>query len=457
MIFCPAPTRESSPHEISSFRDSPTPGDAPAMERPEPAAPAGRLHSWYVLTLLFGVYVMNMADRQIVGILAEDIKRDLHLTDGQIGILAGPAIAFFYAILGVPMAYFADRTHRVRFIAACIAVWSVMTMLGGRAGNLIELAATRVGVSIAEAGGSPSSVSLIADHFPARRRGTAMAIWTSATTVGLFVGFAIGGVVNQELGWRTTFFAAGMPGLVLALLLVFTTREPVRGAADMTPGVAAGSKNLFATFAFLWRIKAFRQSIFAVALCNFCVFAVLSWAPSFAVRRFALGTAEVGGVMGTGIALAGGTMMILAGIATDGLGRRGLWRPPVAVATMLVLSAALFTGAFLATDFRTFAVLFVLGYAALMTNPPISWVILQTYSPPEMRGMATAVLLLVIALCASVPAPLIVGYASQALAPSVGAASLGYALLAAPIAVVAAAIQFLRVARTIRREGPRTM
>jgi predicted MFS family arabinose efflux permease len=436
----------------------PVAGDDPTMESATPPiAPAGRRRSWYVLALLFGVYVMNMADRQIVGILAEDIKRDLQLSDGQIGILAGPAIAFFYAILGVPMAYAADRINRVRFIAGCIAVWSAMTMLGGRAGSLVELAATRVGVSIAEAGGSPSSVSLIADHFPARQRATAMAVWTSATTLGIFVGFAIGGVVNQQLGWRATFFAAGIPGLVLALLLVTTVREPVRGAADAAPAITAGSKTLFATFAHLWRIKPFRQAVFAVALCNFCVFAVLSWAPPFAVRRFALGTAEVGGVMGTGIALAGGTMMVLAGIATDLLGRKGLWRPPVAVAAMLLLSAVLFTGAFFATSFHVFAVLFVLGYATLMTNPPISWVILQAYSPPEMRGMATAVLLLVIALTASVPAPLIVGYASEALEPSIGAASLGHALLVAPLAVVAAAIQFLRVSRTIRREAPLIM
>src|ERR1700754_3183297 len=277
---------------------------------------AGRARAWWVLALLFCVYVMNMADRQIVGVLAQDIKRDLHLSDAEMGFLGGPAIGFFYAILGVPMAYAADRIHRVRFIGACIAIWSFFTILGGRATSLVELALTRVGVSIAEAGGSPSSVSLIADLFPPHRRGTAMAVWTSASAVAIFVGFAVGGVVNQALGWRTTFLAAGLPGLVLALLLVFSVREPVRGAAD---AVAAPKANagLIETFVQLWRIKPFRQAVFGVSLCNFCVFAVLTWAPSHAMRSFGLGSAEVGGVMGTGIALAGGGMMILAGIATD--------------------------------------------------------------------------------------------------------------------------------------------
>jgi MFS family permease len=168
------------------------------------------------------------------------------------------------------------------------------------------------------------------------------------------------------------------------------------------------------------------------------------------MRRFGLGSGDVGGVMGTGIALAGGTTMVLAGIATDWLAKAGLHRPLIAVAGMLVISAGFFVAAFVARDFTSFSICFVLGYAALMANPPISWVILQTYAPPEMRGMATAVQLLVIALTASVPAPLVVGYLSDWLTPVYGTASLGLALLLAPLAVFAAAVQFLRNAATIR-------
>jgi predicted MFS family arabinose efflux permease len=416
------------------------------MEREQQA---GRAGAWYVVALLFGVYVMNMADRQIVGILGQDIKRDLALTDAELGFVAGPAVGFFYAILGIPMAYAADRIHRVRFIAACIAVWSFFTMLGGRAQNFVQLALTRVGVSVAEAGGSPSSVSLIADFFPAERRGTAMAIWTSASTVAIFVGFAIGGVVNEALGWRTTFLVAGIPGLLLAVLLVMTVREPVRGAADAVaaPRAQAG---LFKTIARLWMIRPFRQSVFAVSLCNFCVFAVLNWAPAHAMRSFDLGSAQVGGVMGTGIAIAGGSMMIFSGILTDWLTKGGLHRAVFLVAGMMLVSAAAFVAAFLSTDFASFSVFFLIGYAALMTNPPVSWVILQKYSPPEMRAMATAVLLLVISLTAMVPAPWLVGRLSDLLHPSYGTASLGYALLLAPAAVLLAALQWARTAATIR-------
>lgn len=418
------------------------------MEREPPASPA---RAWYVVALLFGVYLMNMADRQIVGILAQDIKRDLTLTDAQLGFLSGPAIGLFYALLGIPMAYAADRIHRVRFIAACLAIWSFFTILGGRVTSFVQLALTRVGVSVAEAGASPSSVSLIADLFPAERRGTAMAVWTSASTVAIFVSFAIGGVVNEMLGWRNTFLAAGIPGLLLALLMVATVREPVRGASDAVtaPKAEAG---LFASIALLWRIRPFRQMVFAVSLCNFCVFAMLSWAPSHAMRSFDLESGAVGGVMGTGIALAGGTMMVLSGIVTDWLNRGGLHRAALLVAVMMGVSATAFAIALMADDFTTFSIFFLMGYAALMTNPPVSWVILARYSPPEMRAMATAVQLLLIALTAMVPAPLVIGQASDLLRPAYGDASLGYALLIAPVAVVLAALQWAQTAATIRAE-----
>ncbi|MBJ7439508.1 MAG: MFS transporter [Sphingopyxis sp.] len=412
---------------------------------------AGSAQGWYVVAILFGVYVMNMADRQIVGILAQDIKRDLALSDGQIGFLAGPAIGFFYAVLGIPMAYAADRTHRVRFIALCIAIWSFFTILGGRAANFVQLALTRVGVSVAEAGASPSSVSLIADLFPAHKRGGAMAVWTSGSAVAIFVGFAIGGVINESFGWRNTFILAGIPGLVLGSILLLTVREPVRGAADAAPAPKADA-GLIETCVRLFRIKPFRQSVFAVALCNFCVFAVLNWAPAHAMRSFDLGSAQVGGVMGTGIALAGGGMMIVSGFTADYFAKGGLHRPIFAVAAALLVSATSLTLAFLAKDFASFSIFFLIGYAALMTNSPVNWMTLQAYSPPEMRAMSVAVQLLVISFAAMIPAPWIVGTLSDRLAPSLGDAGLGYALLLAPLAVLLAAIQFWRNGRTVQRE-----
>lgn len=410
-------------------------------------------YSWYVLGMLYAVYVMNMADRQILGILAEDVKRDLGLTDGQLGLLAGPAIAFCYAVLGIPMAFVADRANRIRFLTVCLTVWSVMTALGGRAGNLLELALTRVGVSVAEAGSTPTSVSLIADYFPPARRATAMAVLSSGSTLGILVSFALGGLLNEWLGWRHTFLAAGIPGVALAVILALTVREPVRGARD---GVAAApplSLSMFRTMGHLWRITLFRQAIVAAIFCNVCVFAVLSWMPAYAVRSFGVGSAEVGNVFGFGIAGLGGASMILAGVAADHFGRHGMGRPLQVIAGVLVLSALCFGLCLLARDFASFAALFVLGYALLITNSPLILAVLQLKSPANMRAMATALMLLMIALCASVPAPMLVGYGSDLLRPFAGDDSLRFALLLVPLAALAGGIQLFRVGATARREA----
>lgn len=422
---------------------------APIARRPQSA------HSWYVLGLLFVTYVMSMADRQLVGILAEDIKRDLHLTDSQLGLVAGPAIAFFYAVLGVPMGFVADRMNRIRFLAGCLAVWSVMTILGGRATNLVELALTRVGVSVAEAGGTPSSVSLLADFFRPNRRASAMAIWTAGSAAGIFVGFAFGGAINEAIGWRATFILAGVPGVLLAAILLLTVPEPVRGAADdaLVSSRPKLTLSMLQIFAFLWKIRLYRQGVLAAAGCNFCVFAVLTWAPPFVHRSYGIGSAQAGAVLGTIIAGAGGTMMIVSGLIADRLARRGLDRPLMAVSASIGGSAIFFALAFNAPSFTAFAIFFTCAYSLLMTNPPITWVLVQGSSPPEMRAMATAIYLLVVNICSSVPAPLLIGFLSDKLEPGYGTSGLRIALWLVPLAAAIAAVQYARVARSVRRGG----
>lgn len=416
---------------------------------PAGAAPTSA-YSWYVLALLSAVYVMNMADRQIVGILAEAIKTDLRLSDGQIGILAGPAIGFFYAILGIPMAHVADRTNRVRFIALCLTIWSVMTAFGGRAQGLVQLACTRVGVSVAEAGATPSSGSLLADYFPPHQRGRVMALWTLGSVIGVFVGFALGGVVNQAIGWRDTFLVAGIPGVVLAVLVLLTVREPIRGARDVLRTTPIAPASMLQSLRFLWGIRLFRQSVLAAAACNFCVFSVLAWGAPFAVRSYRVDTAAVGTVMGSGIMIAGGAAMLVSGFVSDILSRRGHHRTLWTLAGTLSVAAILFALAFTAPSFTRFAIYFTAAYAALATNAPIGWVIVQESAPATQRAMASAIMLLVINILSSVPAPLIIGYLSDALRPRFGDASIGRALMLVPVAALVAALLFVRTAITAR-------
>jgi MFS family permease len=210
---------------------------------PTPAA-LGDRYSRYVLGVLVLVMVFNFLDRQILSILAERIKADLGVSDAQIGFLYGTAFAVFYAVFGIPLARLADVWDRRKLIAVGLAAWSLMTALSGLAGNFAQLAAARFGVGIGEASASPAAFSLLSDSFPARRRATALAIYSSGIYIGAGLGIAVGGLVVQRWdaafgaipplglrGWQVAFFMVGLPGLLLSLW-VATLREPRRGAAD---------------------------------------------------------------------------------------------------------------------------------------------------------------------------------------------------------------------------------
>ena len=216
--------------------------DTPAAEhRTDDSVPA---YSWYVLSVLVVVYILNFIDRQILSILAVDIKRDLELTDGQLGFLGGAAFAVFYALFGVPLGRLADRWHRVRLLTIGLVLWSAMTAVSGLARNYASLSLARMGVGIGEATASPTAYSLISDYFPPRKRATALAIYSSGLYLGGGVSLLIGAKISQVwneaypdggigglVGWQAAFLAVGVPGLLLALW-VASLREPPRPPAE---------------------------------------------------------------------------------------------------------------------------------------------------------------------------------------------------------------------------------
>jgi MFS family permease len=209
-----------------------------------PGTSPDRRYGWYVLTVLVIVYVFNFVDRQILSILAERIKKDLALSDAQIGFLYGTAFAVFYAVFGIPLGRLADVWERRRIISIGLFFWSLMTALSGLARNFTQLGLARIGVGVGEASMSPAAFSMLSDYFPAKRRATVMAIHQSAIFIGSGLGLGIGGLIVERWdgwwgssppfglrGWQVAFFIAGVPGMLLALW-ARTLREPLRGQAD---------------------------------------------------------------------------------------------------------------------------------------------------------------------------------------------------------------------------------
>ena len=237
----------------------------------------------YVLVLLLVVYISNYADRMILSVLMPAIKAEFQASDTAMGFLAGTAFAIFYATLGVPIAIWADRGNRKNIISIAVAIWSAMTAVCGLAPNFWLFALARVGVGVGEAGGSPPSHSIISDLFGPKERATALGIFALGVPFGLFVGLYGGAQVAEIYGWRMTFYLLGIPGLLLALLVYFTIREPRRGASD---GFAhsGDAPALMTTVRHMLAQKSLVHVFAGATITTLVGYAGVVWWPTFVMR-----------------------------------------------------------------------------------------------------------------------------------------------------------------------------
>ena len=289
------------------------------------AAKPGGIYRWYVLGLFTLVYAFNFIDRQIVSILAPSLKADLNMTDAQVGLLFGTAFALFYALFGLPLAKLADGWNRVRTLSIGLSVWSLMTALSGFSTNFGTLAAARVGVGIGEASAAPSAFSVLQDYFSKTQRATALAIYASGIYIGGGASLMLGGGIVSAwdnaypkgtapfdlAGWQAAYLAVGMPGVLLAILVVLTVREPVRGAIDGNPqgpmpdpfGAARREFGaLFPPFSFitLKRLgashKTLRNNVIAFFLCLASIWVLTAITDSFLAPAKRVPMFEVAGI-----------------------------------------------------------------------------------------------------------------------------------------------------------------
>ncbi|HKE84716.1 MAG TPA: MFS transporter [Vicinamibacterales bacterium] len=433
------------------------------MQTAEPALaahPRVLTRTWYanyVLVVLTLCYVLNTVDRsQILAASLQAIKKEFAASDFQMGVLTGIPFALFYSVMGIPIAAWADRGSRRNVLAIAVASWSVMTAVFGMAVNYAMLFVARVGTAVGEAGGSPPSHSLISDYFPKRRRGTAFSIYALGVPLGSLVGAVFGGWGNQNIGWRMTFILAGVPGVVMALILFLTVKEPPRGLSDgVSRAVAdrAPVPGMFEVLHALWQRRSFRHLTLAAALHSVVWYASSAFNNAFLQRSHHMSVAEAGVWIGV-LSGIGGLGTFLGGFAADRLSMRFndrrwyLWVPGIATLLCVPFQFAAYMSPDRAVMLPSFVGLMFM--AAVFFGP--SFAMTQALATLRMRSVATSLLLFIQTLIGNGLGPSMTGLISDRLAPSVQQNSLRYALVAIGIVNVWAAVHYLLSSRTVRQD-----
>lgn len=414
-------------------------------------------YSWFALGLLFVVALFNYIDRTLLSIMQVTLKRDLHLSDTQLGTLTGLSFAIFYTTLALPIARLADRVSRKYVLTAALTVWTLMTAASGFATGYLTLLACRVGVAVGEAGCVPSTHSLITDFFPRRLRARAMAVWGLSLPLGFMLGFAFGGKLTAMMGWRATFMTMGLSGLALAPVMLIFLKEPQRGRFDAETALAsAPHRSLRDALALLWRIRAYRYLVIGETLQAWAQNGMLAWNAPFYSRLHAMPLSEIATWLALITGLGGAVGTFLGGAIAERLGKgdvRWYMRVP-AIAAFLTVPFALiqyFVG-------DAHLSLLAAAVPATMVNVYLAPgnAVSQTLAPPDMRAFTSAVFVLVVSIGGIGLGPTVVGTLSDWLADrfGLGEAALGYALATVVVPATAAAVLFWRSSVHLRAEMP---
>ncbi len=434
--------RSTKVSELSSADASASEGNAAQYAKAGP-------YSWYILTLLFFVYLSNHVDRQILIILLEPIKQEFGASDFQMGLLTGPAFALFYTIAGIPIARWADRGSRRTIIAISAAIWSGMTALSGAASSFAWLALFRVGVGLGEAGCTPPSHSLISDYFPTGQRARAMGVYSAGTQAGAALGWLLGGWLFLYQGWRVAFLAVGIPGLLLALLVAATLREPRRGRADSGARdveplpLAEALRSLAAQRSFAWALAG-------SALHGVSAYGLVVWVAPFFIRIHGLEIHVIGSWLGAISLVAGIPGIYLGGAICDRLTPRDLrwylW-VPILSAVFATPFALLFL--FLPTSSGALAAYAIHTIISMLFVAPL-YAMIQAVVRLRTRSLAVAVHLFVVNLFGLGLGPVVVGALNDALHADYGAGAIRYTMSIAVVANLLSCVFYLFSARSVR-------
>jgi MFS family permease len=404
----------------------------------------------YVLFIVGLVSILNYYDRSLLSILVEPIKRDLRISDGEIGLLAGVGFALIYGVLGVPMARLADRYGRAPVLGAVLMFWSAMTAATGATANFTTIFLARIGVGLGEAGGLPAVHALIAEYFSLRRRGLAMSVSGICGAIGVSLALILGGSINDLYGWRRAFYLAAVPGLLLAVVIFLTIRDPrshTHPASERVITVPLG-----AALRTLWGRKSFMLLCLGMGIGTIGSYGQQAWTPAFLMRTYHLTAGQVGSRYAAVIGPASILSILLGGVINDWLVSKDERWPLWLLALSFGLCAPAGLVFFLVPDFTlamVMAVIFtLLGY--LWVGP--AYALVQALAGAQLRALAAAVFMLIINIIGNGLGPTLTGLLSEQLRAALGPASLRASLCIMIMTCALATIPFLLATRAVKTD-----
>lgn len=406
-----------------------------------------RVYKGYVLAALTSVTTLNFLDRNLIILLIQPIKDDLHLSDSQLGFLTGIAFGLFYATLGLPVARWADRGNRVTITSIAIGLWGITVMSCLFVRSFAQLACARVAAATGEAGCLPPTYSLVGNYYPGGgERSRAMAIYWLANPLASLLGFLAGGWLNTLYGWRMTFFLMGFPALIVAALFKFTVSEPRRLNSEVPNNPSPTFVNMLTL---LWRLRSVRHLSTALILLFTMSLGLAPWYAAFLIRSHGMKVAEVGISLGLSFGLCGIVGTLTGGyVASTWLSsdERGQMRVTAVVVAILLPCLCLF----LLIPERQLALLSLIPLVLVFNfffGP--AFALLQRLVPDEARATAMSVVMLLANLIGMGLGPQIVGVLSDLLRPSYGLDSLRYAMLCLSLIALWSAYHFWKCGSTI--------
>jgi predicted MFS family arabinose efflux permease len=402
----------------------------------------------YVIFVMFVLNAVNLADRNVLGIVLEPIKLEFGLTDLHMGLLTGFAFAVFYALVGLPIARWADHGVRKNIMALAIAVCGIMTAFCGMAQGFFTLLFSRIGVGAGEAGLIPTAQSMISDYFDEKKRGMPMGILMAGGMFGTILCIMIGGYLNHAYGWRTAVIAMGLPGLVVSIIAHMTLREPERGGQDSSKAkpVALSIKEALVA---IFKIKTLVLVIFATAIGVFAFYGVAQWGAAFFIRSHGMNTAQVGKAFG--LAFGGGALLgnLLGGKLGDILAKSDdrwhLWLSIIAYLVCIPFMAL----AYDATSQQAALIFMFFGVTMALIPVGPQFAMMMLLVPASIRATTAAVGLFFSSVIGIGLGPTIVGLISDNLTSIYGKEALRHALFYSSFATVIAAILMLLAVRTM--------